>query len=148
MPSGTQKQNIGFRVEPELFAQLEALIEKTGRSQTELMTEALISYLGLPETLNMQVRRLNDRVSALEARINHDCPSENGQEDGSGNIPVQSDVANPPYLLSEWVNADALIICPHCSSLDSDWADEDESAQVRSILCHGCGKTSRFDLAA
>lgn len=151
MPVGKNAmQNIGVRLPDDLIQKLEVRSTVTGEDKAGICRNAIALALGepVPPSSDERFQDIIDRLSRLESLILQICPFSEGQEGGSNSSQVSLDVPNSPYLLSEWVNEDALIICPHCGSLDSDWADQDESAQVRSIVCHQCGQTSRFDLAA
>lgn len=149
-----QMKNIGVRLSDELFAALNDRCAASGEDKSDICRNAIAVALGVPVENHspvVQLQQINDRLCRIEAALRI-CPSKNELEDGSKNSPVQSDVQELPEIvhlpLSMYVNEENLIVCPHCGSLDSDWADQDESAQVRSIVCHQCGQTSRFDLAA
>ncbi|MCY6491904.1 hypothetical protein [Leptolyngbya sp. GGD] len=142
-------KNIGVRLSDELFAALNGRCAASGEDKSDICRNAIALYLGepVPPSPDERFQDIIDRLSRLESLILQKCPSENGQECGSNSSQVYSDVANPPYLLSEWVNEDALIVCPYCGSLDSDWAEAyPEDAEVKSITCHQCRKRSSFDM--
>lgn len=144
-----QMKNIGVRLSDELFAALNDRCAASGEDKSDICRNAIAFALGkpVPPSPDERFHDIIDRLSRLESLILQICPSENGQEGGSNSSQVSLDVPNSPYLLSEWVNEDALIICPHCGSLDSDWAEAyPEDAEVKSIACHQCGKRSTFDM--
>lgn len=65
------KQNLGFRVDEAIFVKLEKLVKKTGRSQTELLTEALLKFLGekVEASPDVRLQELSKRVDAQKNMI-------------------------------------------------------------------------------
>lgn len=155
MPVGKNAmQNIGVRLPDDLIQKLEVRSTVTGEDKAGICRNAIALALGepVPPSSDERFQDIIDRLSRLESLILQICPFSEGQEDGSKSVSAQLDGQELPEIvhlpLSVYVNEENLIICPHCGSLDSDWADDDEAAQVRSILCHQCGQTSHFDLSA
>ncbi|HEY9902738.1 MAG TPA: DUF6009 family protein [Candidatus Sericytochromatia bacterium] len=68
--SPKRKAQIAVRLPLMLFKKLNAHIQKTGRSQTQVVISALEKYLDTPEEMPLHERVLNleKRVAALEAK--------------------------------------------------------------------------------
>lgn len=149
-----QMKNIGVRLSDELFAALNDRCVASGEDKSDICRNAIAVALGVPVENHspvVQLQQINDRLCRIEAALRI-CPSENRLEDGSENSPAQLDGQELPEIvhlpLSMYVNEENLIICPHCGSLDSDWAKEyPEDATVKAISCHQCGKRSTFDMS-
>lgn len=149
MPVGKNAmQNIGVRLPLDLIQKLEAISAATGEDKAGICRNAIALYLGGPvqPSPDERFQDIIDRLSRLESLILQICPFSEGQEGSSNESAVGLDVQISPYLLSEWVNEEQMIICPRCGSTDSDWADDDEANSVRSIICHGCGARSYFEM--
>lgn len=141
---------VGFRVYKSDYEQLEQIAAARETTVTELCRLKVAEILdeepsGILGKIYARLERIERMLEDL-GQISQICPSENRQGGASNESAVGLDVQNPVYLLSEWVNEEQMIICPHCSSLDSDWADDDEANPVRSIGCYGCGARSYFEM--
>lgn len=65
--SKNQKPFVGARIPQDWMAQLQAIAQESGKTQSEIIQEALGSYLG--KTTVGSVSSLNQRVAALERKI-------------------------------------------------------------------------------
>jgi hypothetical protein len=142
---------IGFRVYKTDYEQLEQIAAARQTTVTELCRLKVAEILdeepsGVLGQINARLERFEQMLQQFE-RIVLNLPSENASQGASDESQVYLHPQESPYLLSEWVNADALIVCPHCGSLDSDWAEEyPEDAEVKAIVCHQCRTQSSFDM--
>ena len=147
-------KNIGVRLPDDLIHKLENRSTVTGEDKATICRNAIALALGepVPPSPDERFQDIIDRLSRLESLVKslmlQKCPAENALEGGSNSSQVCLDVPNSLYSLSEWVNSESLILCPHCGSVDSDWAEDDpgEGAPLRTIVCHQCRTKSTFDM--
>ncbi len=59
---------LGVRIPPEVHKALMARVEATGQSKSDLVVEALRTYLGMAHQPD-KIEQLESRLSALEARL-------------------------------------------------------------------------------